>query len=61
MKTIAFKFKTDNVELQKAIAEDSRVCSSMRRFAFNRFPLIPQNAVFSRNHLKVHTILYGFD
>ena len=26
-----------------------------------RFPLIPQNAVFSRNHLKAHTILYGFD
>ena len=37
MKTISFKFKTNNDEFQKAISEDSRVCSSMRRFAFNRF------------------------
>ena len=37
MKTISFKFKTDTKELQRTISEDSRVCSSMRRFAFNRF------------------------
>ena len=37
MKTIIFKFKTDDEALQKAISEDSRACSSMRRFAFNRF------------------------
>ena len=37
MKTISFKFKTDNAKLQQAIAEDSRVCSFMRRSAFNRF------------------------
>ncbi len=37
MKTITFNFKIDDEELQRAIAEDSRVCSSMKRFAFNRF------------------------
>ena len=36
MKTISFKIKT-NEELQKAITEDSRICSAMYRFAFNRF------------------------
>lgn len=36
MKTITFKIKT-NGELQKAISEDSRICSAMYRFAFNRF------------------------
>lgn len=36
MKTISFKIKTNN-QLQEVISEDSRICSSMRRFAFNRF------------------------
>lgn len=36
MKTISFKIKT-NEELQKTILEDSRVCSAIYRFAFNRF------------------------
>ena len=35
MKTISFKVKT-NEELQKVISEDSRICSAMRRYAFNR-------------------------
>ena len=36
MKTISFKIET-NAQLQKVISEDSRICSAMRRFAFNRF------------------------
>lgn len=36
MKTISFKIET-NDQLQKIISEDSRICSAMRRFAFNRF------------------------
>lgn len=36
MKTIIFKIKL-NKELQKVINEDSRICSSIYRFAFNRF------------------------
>ena len=36
MKTIAFRIKT-NEELEKVISEDSRICSSIYRFAFNRF------------------------
>ena len=36
MKTVSFKFKTDCEELRQKIAEDSRACSSMRRYAFNR-------------------------
>lgn len=36
MKTISFKIRT-NEELQKVISEDSRICSSIYRFAFNRF------------------------
>ena len=36
MKTISFKIKT-NAYLQKVISEDSRICSSIYRFAFNRF------------------------
>ena len=36
MKTISFKIQT-NEELEKVISQDSRICSSMRRFAFNRF------------------------
>ena len=35
MKTISFKVKVDE-ELQKVISEDSRICSAMRRYAFNR-------------------------
>ena len=36
MKIIAFRIKT-NEELEKVISEDSRICSSIYRFAFNRF------------------------
>ena len=36
MKTISFKIAT-NAQLQRVISEDSRICSAMRRFAFNRF------------------------
>lgn len=43
MKTISFKIET-NDQLQKVISEDSRICSAMRRFAFNRF----QNGVKQR-------------
>ena len=36
MKTISFKIKVDEI-LQQVIAEDSRIYSSMFRFAFNRY------------------------
>ena len=36
MKTISFKVRI-NEEIQKVISEDSRICSSIYRFAFNRF------------------------
>ena len=36
MKTISFRIKVDK-ELQKVISEDSRVCSDMYRYSFNRF------------------------
>lgn len=36
MKTISFKIKPDN-ELEKIVSQDSRICSSMYRFAFKRF------------------------
>ena len=36
MKTISFKIQM-NEELDKVISQDSRICSSMYRFAFNRF------------------------
>ena len=36
MKTISFKIET-NDELQKVISEDSRICSSIVRYCFNRF------------------------
>lgn len=36
MKTISFKIET-NEQLQKVISEDSRVCSSIVRYCFNRF------------------------
>ena len=35
MKTISFRFKTDE-KLREVISEDSRICSAMRRYAFNR-------------------------
>ena len=35
MKTISFKIKV-NEELEKAVSQDSRIYSSMFRFAFNR-------------------------
>ena len=35
MKTISFKVRI-NEDLQKVISEDSRICSAMRRYAFNR-------------------------
>lgn len=36
MKTISFRIAS-NEELEKAVSQDSRICSSMYRFAFNRF------------------------
>ena len=36
MKTISFKIQI-NEALEKVISQDSRICSSMYRFAFNRF------------------------
>ena len=36
MKTVSFKIQL-NEQLEKVISQDSRICSSMRRFAFNRF------------------------
>lgn len=36
MKTISFKVKT-NEEIQQVIAEDSRICSAMYRFSYNRY------------------------
>ena len=44
MKTISFKIQI-NEEFEKALSQDSRICSSMRRFAFNRF----QDRVKQRN------------
>ena len=36
MKTISFRFKYDDKKLQDVLLEDSRICSSMKRFVFNR-------------------------
>ena len=36
MKTISFRFKYEDKKLQDALLEDSRICSSMKRFVFNR-------------------------
>ena len=36
MKTISFRFKYEDKHLQDVLLEDSRICSSMRRFVFNR-------------------------
>ena len=36
MKTISFRFKYEDKKLQDALLEDSRICSAMRRFVFNR-------------------------
>ena len=35
MKTIYFKFRTNDA-IRQVIDEDSRICSAMRRYAFNR-------------------------
>ena len=36
MKTISFRFKYEDKHLQDVLLEDSRICSSMKRFVFNR-------------------------
>ena len=36
MKTISFRFKYEDKKLQDVLLEDSRICSAMRRFVFNR-------------------------
>ena len=36
MKTISFRFKYEDKKLQEVLLEDSRICSSMKRFVFNR-------------------------
>ena len=36
MKTISFRFKYDDKKLQDVLLEDSRICSAMKRFVFNR-------------------------
>ena len=36
MKTISFRFKYEDKHLQDALLEDSRICSAMKRFVFNR-------------------------
>ena len=36
MKTISFRFKYEDKNLQDALLEDSRICSAMKRFVFNR-------------------------
>ena len=36
MKTISFRFKYEDKKLQDVLLEDSRICSSMKRFVFNR-------------------------
>ena len=36
MKTISFRFKYEDKHLQDVLLEDSRICSSMRRFVFKR-------------------------
>ena len=36
MKTISFRFKYEDNHLQDALLEDSRICSAMKRFVFNR-------------------------
>ena len=36
MKTISFRFKYEDKKLQDALLEDSRICSAMKRFVFNR-------------------------
>lgn len=54
MKTISFKIQMNEV-LEKVIFQDSRICSSMRRFAFNRF----QDGVKQRDIYQ--TIVSKFD
>lgn len=36
MKTISFRFKYEDKKLQDVLLEDSRICSAMKRFVFNR-------------------------
>ena len=36
MKTISFRFKYEDKHLQEVLLEDSRICSAMKRFVFNR-------------------------
>ena len=36
MKTISFRFKYEDKHLQDVLLEDSRICSAMKRFVFNR-------------------------
>ena len=36
MKTISFRFKYEDKKLQEVLLEDSRICSAMKRFVFNR-------------------------
>ena len=36
MKTISFRFKYEDKKLQEILLEDSRICSAMKRFVFNR-------------------------
>mgnify|MGYP004654080287 CR=1 FL=1 len=36
MKTISFRFKYEGKNLQDVLLEDSRICSAMKRFVFNR-------------------------
>lgn len=36
MKTISFRLKYENKQLQDVLLEDSRICSAMKRFVFNR-------------------------
>ena len=51
MKTIHFKFKVDDV-LRQVIDEDSRICSAMRRFAFNRMQEGIRSAIELNDLLK---------
>ena len=36
MKTVSFRFKYEDKHLQDVLLEDSRICSAMKRFVFNR-------------------------
>ena len=51
MKTIYFKFRTNDA-IRQVIDEDSRICSAMRRYAFNRIQEGVQSSVELNNLLK---------